>query len=455
MAFDMIIPKPKGPEKAPGLICKPETLHESKRKAFTDRFVRGASAGQTFSDLGCKGLRLRVSPDGQTRSFYHSFQLPEQGEVGKRGKAKRGKTKKTAIGHYPHVGLAEARKIVNDQRAAVDDGINPATLAQEAKQKTKPIDHGLTFAQVADIALGNSDNATTQHDMKKHVLPLLGKRPIDQITRKEIGRVLDKLHDPSAPSRAGRMLGHIMRVFETADRRGDIEDNPSLRMKRPHETEGRDRVLTVDELKRVWDATTPDGVGAAIRLLIATGQRRTETGLTEWDHLDLDGPVPQWRIPWQNRKAGTAKIGDHTVFLARQTVEMLKALRDLRAPDAGPYCFSVKNGHRPITGWVKAKALLDVASGVTGYVLHELRHTFITRLIDDLKIRPYIVSRCVSHTVTAAPAKDAEDKISAVTAKYAHVSFDDERREAMQAWADQLFPPPVDNVVKLDERKAS
>lgn len=435
----MIIKKPDTNDPPPDLVCKPEVLRESKRKTFTDLFVRGAAAGQIFSDLGCKGLRLRVSPDGATRSFFHSFQLPGQGENGKRGEAKRGKTKKIAVGHFPEVTLAEARRIVNEQRESVDVGINPAIAGLTLKSDRRPEATGKTFREVAEIALGDSDNQTTRNDVKHYLLPRLGKRPIDAITRKELAKVLDKIDAPEAPSRAGRVLGHLVAIYKVADSRGYVENNPTLRMSRKHKSVARTRVLTKGELGRVWKATTPDAVGAAIRLMILCGQRRTETGLTQWDQLDLDEGV--WTIPWQNRKNGNAQIGDHSVYLPRQAVEMLQALRDRRAPDAGPYCFSVKNGHSPVTGWVAAKALIDEKVKIPAWVIHELRHTAVSGMA-SLGISPHIVSKVVSHTLGRT--------VSAVTSGYVHADFQAEKAAALQAWADQLFPPPVDNVVKLD-----
>ena len=83
-----------------------------------------------------------------------------------------------------------------------------------------------------------------------------------------------------------------------------IEVNPALSIRRPTTAESRDRVLDDEELRAIWDATYDEEVnpvmGAWIRFLLVTGQRRNEVAGMEWSELKDDGTT--WTIPGKRTK---------------------------------------------------------------------------------------------------------------------------------------------------------
>lgn len=403
----------------------------NRKKNFTSVFIESAAPG-TYTDSGCRGLKLRVANNGY-RSFYHQWQLRGAGELGRRGKATRGPIRKAGIGQYPTVTLAEARLRVTQQRVDfVDRGESPVVIEPVGEA----VPGGKTFAEVAGMALGDTENTTTRHDLRDHLLPLLGRRPIREITRREVATVLDQVSEGVAVSRGERVLGHLKKIFELAFERGYSDDNPTAGMKRRYKSERRDRTLNLDELRELWGACDNHGCGAAVRLLMLTGQRRREVGRMKWDDLDLDAMV--WTSRWQNLKGGTAERGDHTVFLSRQAVDLLRSI----PRGDGPFIFSVKNGSSPVTGWKPYKEKLDRAlPDLPPWVVHSLRHTVVSGLADKLGVAPHVVSRVVGHTLGKS--------VSGVTAGYMHVDLEAERRAAMQRWGDHLFPRADDSVVRL------
>ncbi|WP_417798984.1 hypothetical protein [Terasakiella pusilla] len=63
--------------------------------------------------------------------------------------------------------------------------------------------------------------------------------------------------------------------------------------------------MTEEECKLVWAAFDAEGgpFGDLFKLLLLTGQRRSEVGGMTWDELrDLDGENPTWEIPSHRTK---------------------------------------------------------------------------------------------------------------------------------------------------------
>ena len=71
------------------------------------------------------------------------------------------------------------------------------------------------------------------------------------------------------------------------------------------EETARDRVLSLDELHLVWNATDRLGFpfGPITKLLILTGQRRSEVGDMEWNEIDVEKCI--WTIPARRRATGS------------------------------------------------------------------------------------------------------------------------------------------------------
>src|SRR5262249_32085917 len=119
------------------------------------------------------------------------------------------------------------------------------------------------------------------------VLPKLGRLPVDEIRKGDITRMLDKAEDDSGPVMADRGLAALSRVLNWYAGRVDYFVVPSLKgMKRtkPKEIE-RTRVLSDDELRRVWIASGdfPGPWGAFVRFLLLTAARRNEVAKMSWD----------------------------------------------------------------------------------------------------------------------------------------------------------------------------
>jgi integrase len=203
-------------------------------------------------------------------------------------------------------------------------------------------------------------------------------------------------------------------------------------------------VLADDELCAVWRAAeaTPYPYGQLVRMLILTGQRRDEIAGARWGEIDLDAGLLTIGAGRMKAKAG------HSVPLTPAAVEMLRGLpRFVR----GDFAFSGQAGDRPFSGFSKAKARLDRATGsIAPYTLHDLRRTVRTRL-SELGVAPFVAELVLAHTQQG------------VAKVYDLHRYDAEKRDALEKWEARLLsivapapePEPEaasDNVVPMPAR---
>ena len=71
----------------------------------------------------------------------------------------------------------------------------------------------------------------------------------------------------------------------------------------PPQARKRSRILSDDELRKVWRTAEADGdvYGAFVRLSLLTGQRCAKTSALRWDDIAEDGT---WTIPTAPREKG-------------------------------------------------------------------------------------------------------------------------------------------------------
>lgn len=80
----------------------------------------------------------------------------------------------------------------------------------------------------------------------------LNAKPVDQIKRADIVRVLDTIIVGGAPTRANRALAAIKKLMNWCVDRGMIDASPVAGLKPPTKEAARDRVLTDEELAACW-----------------------------------------------------------------------------------------------------------------------------------------------------------------------------------------------------------
>jgi len=382
------------------------------RLLLTDRFCERAkpAQGQTqtdYFDEQVSGLALRVAVGHKAWSFH--FTSPGDG-----------KRARLTFGSYPATSLGAARTRAIETKALVEAGKDPR--AAEAD----------TLEAICEEYIRREGKRLRSLEWRKgvlerHVYPTLGTRPIAEIQRSEIVRLLDKIEDRSGATMADRTLAVIRKIMNWHASRSDDFRSPIVKgMARTKPSElARERTLTDDELRKIW--ANGNGVfGRFVRFLLLTGARRSEASEMTW--AEIDGG--DWTLPAARNKT--------KVDLVRP---LSKTAQDtLPMPRQGEFVFSTDSGTTPISGFSKFKAALDKASGTEGWRLHDLRRT-ARSLMSRAGVPSDHAERCLGHVMPG------------VRGTYDRHEYYDEKRRAFEALASLVarIVDPQPNVVAMRE----
>jgi integrase len=242
---------------------------------------------------------------------------------------------------------------------------------------------------------------------------------IEKITRRTIALQLSELATGNGPIAANRARIALSSFFTWAMREGLADINPVVGTNRPTEERSRDRVLSDDELTRIWAACRDDDYGRIVRILILTGQRREEVGGMAWSELDLQQGC--WNLPRDRTKNSLP----HDVPLTKAVIGVLQSCPQR---EGRQLVFGEAGG--PFQGWSKAKAALDkriLESGLqhSPWRLHDIRRTVATRMA-EMGILPHVVEAVLNHI---------SGHKAGVAGIYNRASYAAEKRHALDAWA--------------------
>jgi integrase len=334
-----------------------------------------------------------------------------------------GKVAKLTLGPYPALSLAEARKRALEVAAAVGRGADPQGELMAAKAAAAaPAPTIRTVEMVAkeflkrhtDAKNGARWAAEVKRYLDRSILPALGDKAIGAVTKTDIIVMVDKIA-ADAPIAANRVLAVASKLFRWSLGRDYVDRDPTAGIPKPGSEAKRDRVLTDDELARVWRAADGMGYpfGPAVKMLILTAARREEVGAMKWSEVDLAAKT--WALPAARAKNQT----EHIVPLSDAAVAILSSLPRIGRRDG--FVFTV-TGRTAISGWSNAKDRLDAASGVADWTLHDLRRSLATK-VDAL---PHVVEAILGHVVKG------------VAGVYNRNPYAAEKREALDKWASRV-----------------
>jgi integrase len=225
-----------------------------------------------------------------------------------------------------------------------------------------------------------------------------------------IRHALRRYAEQRGPVGANRLLSILKTALRFARDAGYLENSPLEGLS--EELVGgiqpsRDRVLTDEEIGRLWRAISPHS--PLLRFLLLTGQRIGEAQRARRSHLRGD----RWHIPAEHAKNGHA----HWVALSPKSLQVLRGLDESRelifgtATDTG------------VQAWLRRWCERERIS--PAFRPHDLRRTAATRL-NSLGVMPHVVEKVLNHTMQG------------VMAVYNRADYEAERTEAMQKWDDEL-----------------
>jgi integrase len=222
-----------------------------------------------------------------------------------------------------------------------------------------------------------------------HVLPVWRDRPFTAIGRGDIARLCDAVEDGHGAWVADTVLVELSAIARWYAKRHDTYQPPFVAgMKRKSgEDRKRSRVLSDDEIRRVWAGAGDAGTyGGLVKILLMTAQRREKVTTMKWRDLAPDGT---WTIATEKRE----KNNPGKLILPKAALAIIDTLPRFAG---NPHVFAASRGVGPISHFAQAKADFDKASGVSDWTLHDLRRT-ARSLMPRAGIRSDIAERVLGH----------------------------------------------------------
>jgi integrase len=374
---------------------------------FTDKTVTQSKPelpeGKTdhiFFDDDDRGFGLRVRDTG-SKIFIYQY-------------SRNNKTRRMTIGVWPTMSPAQAREQVRKLSAERRLGGDPARdLA------ARQIDRE-TFADVVKQYLAAKQPELRDRTYTETMRYLTGSasrlnsRPMAAIEQSEIADLLDHAATKSGDATANRLRANLAALFTWAMQRGKATANPVMLTEKRKE-QSRDRVLSNDELAAIWNALPEGDFGNIVKLLMLTGQRRSEIGGLRWSEIDLH--TGQINLPGDRTKNGHP----HFIPMSEPVLAIIAAQPRLREQ-----VFGRGDSAEGFAGWSAAKAALDAAlPKMESWTLHDLRRSFVTGMA-ELGVQPHIIEMAVNHQ---------SGHKAGVAGTYNRANYHAERKVALDKWA--------------------
>ena len=341
-----------------------------------------------------------------------------------------GRQQRRTIGTYPAISLAEARdqarKIIRDAQLGL----------LRASHEAPTLTLGGTIPLFVQLYAKPKNRGWRETERLLGKFQGLFAKPLAQILRSDVVRVLDQVVASGTPYRANRALAALKKLMSWALDRGMIDVNPIAGLKPPHRERARDRVLSDAELAALMATAQAEGYpfGDAVKLLILTGQRRGEVAEMRWAEIDLDGGM--WTIPAERSKNGQR----HEVPLSTPVCDVLRSLPRFVSSD---YVFTT-TGQSPVSGFGRMKCRLEQAIGSFDWRVHDLRRTVASGMA-RVGVAPHVIEKVLNHK---------SGIISGVAAVYNRYAYAAEKRSALDTWArhvEGLRRPAAQSLTRFGE----
>ena len=365
------------------------------------------------------GLALRVRPSGD-KYWIFNYQRPV--------------TKIRAnisLGIFPVVSLVDARVRREEYRRLLSQGLDPkihrdqklASALAAASNTLEKVAHDWLCVKKSKVSADHGDDIW--RSLQLHVLPYLGKQPIQHITAPMVIAVLKPIEAKGSLETVKRVCQRLNEVMVFAVNTGVIGGaNPISGVKDAFIAPSKQHLPTLlphqldDLVKRIY--------GASIRLTtrnlmlwqLHTMVRPSEAAATEWVEIDLDQRL--WTIPASRMK----KKRQHTVPLSPEMIEILEEMRVISSRSTFIFPSEVKpqESMNSQTGNMALKRM-----GYGGQLVSHGMRSLASTILNEHGFAPDIVESALAHT----------DK-NTVRAAYNRAEYVDRRRDMMDWWSKRV-----------------
>ncbi len=384
---------------------------------LTDTKIRQAKPGpRPYRLFDGGGLWLEVRPSGgKLWRLKYRFQ---------------GTERRLALGQWPAVPLAEARRQRDAARALVAQGRDPAEERRQAQARERD-----TFKSLAEewrarylAVRAASHQVKTWQRLTRWVLPVLGPKPVASITAADILPILRRASDAGKLETAQRARQAIGQVLRYAVATGRLSHDPTSALRRalpsvsPRHFPAPTDPAEVGRLLRMLDAYdgSPE-VRAALRLLPYVFVRPGELRRMRWEEIDVG--AAEWRFTTSKTET------PHLVPLSKQALAILREIEPLTRHRPGGWVFpSPRDPSRPLSDMALTGAYRRLGVDTrTELVPHGWRAAARTLIRERLGFSAEVIEHQLAHAVPDTLGR-----------AYNRTQFLETRREMMQRWADYL-----------------
>lgn len=384
---------------------------------LTDPKVRQSKArNKPYKLSDGNGLYLQVQPSG-SKYWRLAYRFAE-------------KQKTLAIGIYPEITLANARKKRDDAKSYLSKGIDPSNLMSKKVRKRAEVENlENSFESIAREWHEQQKGGWSKNhwdrvivSLEKEAFPDIGSLPIQDITVPHVLAILRKVEKRGALEVAARLLQRCSAVFRYAIQTGRAESNPvtdlqgALKTKKVKHQPALTRSEMPEFLEKLKNYDGSKITQLALNLVILTFVRTGELRGAVWSEFDLENA--EWRIPAERMKMRA----EHVVPLSEQAIEILSELK----PITGKHDLVFPSRQT----WKKSMSenTMLYAMYRMGYhgtaTVHGFRATAST-ILNESGFKPDVIERQLAHV-----------ERNKVRAAYHRSEYLEERKQMMQWWAD-------------------
>lgn len=277
-----------------------------------------------------------------------------------------GRTKRLVLGAHGVLTPDQARTLAMQRLAEVRQGIDPAA-ARDARASVTVAALAERYAEEHLPKKKPSSRASDARLIARRIVPALGSRPVEGLTRDEVARWHHSMR--ATPIEANRALAVLSKMLRLAETWGLRKDAAALCRVQRNRERRRGRLLTPAELGRLGGVlaeaerlgTEPPSVVGAVRLLLFTGARRGEIAGLRWSEVDVAGAC---------LRLADSKTGAKVVPLNAPAQNVLANM-----PRVALWVFPTASRRGPVSlskPWERIRR----RAGLADVRIHDLRHGF-------------------------------------------------------------------------------